>query len=371
MFFNLIFIPSHPIYQLQSAIECFFRHCITATEFEIECFPKWFRPVVEESNVLRGRFERIAEIIGRQDLPTRTHIFEVFKNNNQVQILCEDTSSSLLILDAKLSDLHDEVKDLFEHLYDKTTNTKVFRDSAKGRSVKDHYEKFREKNDLVCPFCSSQYYPGVESGTRASYDHYLKRTIYPFAAVNFKNLVPMCEICNGPTNKGTKDILFTSPARKKRRQVFFPYSEYTEVRLDVRCTEKPSISNKGRWNVATTPKRSKDVEKVDTWNAVFNVNRRLKDRLREQNRAWLLEFIGNRFEYLRKNITTFRKGLRSEATKLSDLYYWRNIQDSVLKSYFYSYLANDAKTEVIQSYCDIAKTRYIAKTASRGASLNK
>lgn len=362
MFFGLRFVSSQPIYELQSAVKCFFQHCKTATEFDVDCFPPLFRAVVNRSPVLRRQFETIATLIGQQPEDVRTHVFEVFENNNQIKKLCEDTSFPLMILDASLGNLQDKITKLFDYLYDTTIGTDIFRNSFSGATMQKHFREFRKLNDSVCPFCGFGHYLGDRSSTRSAYDHYLTRTIYPFAAVNFANLIPMCDECNKPINKGTTDILFTSPARTKRRQTFYPYSQHRRVKIDITCKEKPSATNiKGEWGIDIIPTSIKDEEKVNTWKAVFNITGRLEDRLRDQNVSWLSYLVVSRLKKTKCNVTTLRKTLRKEAKTLSNPRWWQKLDDSVLQSYFFSYLANNAETATIKSYCDIAKTDWAAE----------
>jgi hypothetical protein len=53
----------------------------------------------------------------------------------------------------------------------------------------------------VCPYCNRQYIhtvraEGNKTGVRAELDHFYAKSIYPFLAVSFANLVPSCTICN-------------------------------------------------------------------------------------------------------------------------------------------------------------------------------
>src|SRR4051794_14777718 len=108
MFFGLRYVTSHPLYKLQDAVECFFKHSITANTFSIDCFPKWFRPVVTNSWRLRKRFEKIAELLQQQTVERRQHVYNVFKNNNKIKKLCSDPLCTLETLDAGLIDLNKE-----------------------------------------------------------------------------------------------------------------------------------------------------------------------------------------------------------------------------------------------------------------------
>ncbi|PWK03930.1 hypothetical protein [Tumebacillus permanentifrigoris] len=53
----------------------------------------------------------------------------------------------------------------------------------------------------VCPYCNRQYIhtvrmEGKKTGTRAELDHFYAKSIDPFLAVSFANMVPSCSICN-------------------------------------------------------------------------------------------------------------------------------------------------------------------------------
>lgn len=365
MFFSLSFVTSHPIYNLHDAMTSFMTHCGTGNNFDLRSVPNWFQLVIGKSPALLAHLERVSELIIREDAAARKQILEAFNGNNKIRKLCQDKKAKLVFLNDNFPDLDFAVRDLFRYLYDETINTKVFQQHAKA-SIYDHYIKFRALNQSVCPFCTSEYYPGEESGTRASYDHYLSRGTYPFSGINFYNLIPMCERCNGPVNKGTKNILFPSSI-KTRRKAFFPYGRHKGVKVSVSCLGKPSLTNKGTWEVGLESRSSNEKEEMETWASVFNIRTRLKDKLREQNEAWALEFIGERYEHLELNVTSFRKELRKKAVELSRPYFQRMMQDSVLKAAFYSYLANDAETATIRSYCAIAKTRYISDFVKRGS----
>lgn len=365
MFFGLNPVHKHPVYKIQTAIRSFFHYCVKNSEFKLNCFPEWFRPIVSNSPKLKSYFERIAELMGEQSEEVRQQVFNVFQNNNQIKLLCEDNFSELLKIDEKLADLKLEVIKLFYHLYDKTLATDILYTSLGNKSIDDHYKEFLEVNNSVCPFCCLEYYIGIRTGTRSPYDHYLTRAFYPFAGINFENLIPMCERCNSPANKGVCNIIF-SPDLSQRRQVFYPYNEFKGIKLRVDCLKEPTFSNKGEWKVEIKPLDKRDLESIETWKNVFNIISRLEDRLIEQNQAWMVSFIGDQFDNIKLNITNFRRTLKKEAEKLSDDYYWRTIIDSALQGAFFKYLANNGKTKIIQSYCDIAKTRYIAKTATRG-----
>jgi hypothetical protein len=370
MFFGLRYVASHRLYELQQAVDCFFKHCLTADAFSVECFPEWFRPVIKNSWRLRKRFEKIAGKLRGQDEETRQNVYSVFRNNNRIKDLCTDPSCALESLDPGLADLYKEIKCLFKYLYDKTINTSVFIESLNGASIRDHYIKFRELNGPVCPFCGVADYPDVDSGTRAAYDHYLSRSQYPFAGVNFENLVPMCNTCNERPNKGSKDILFTSSKRDKRREAFYPYEGHDGIRLLISRKKKPTLKDRqGRWGVSLDPVSESDQAKVQTWDSVFRVSTRLEARLRGHNIYWFRYDILPNIEGAKCDEPTLRRALKRQVAILSDPEALHTRSGAALQKAFFDYLADNADKEEVESYCEIASTSYMAVAASSGASL--
>ena len=89
-----------------------------------------------------------------------------------------------------------------------------------GCSLERHYNNI-VGNQSRCPACGiSQRLLTKHSKFRCAFDHYLPKGIYPFVSVNFFNLVPTCDICNGKY-KTTKDTLFY----RTRKKAFYPYSQ--------------------------------------------------------------------------------------------------------------------------------------------------
>jgi hypothetical protein len=91
MFFGLRNVKTHPLYQLQGAIRCFFEHCVTADKFDMSCFPEWFQKALNRPpQTLKKKFEDVAEIIHGYNKADRQRILEVFDSVNEVEKLCRD-----------------------------------------------------------------------------------------------------------------------------------------------------------------------------------------------------------------------------------------------------------------------------------------
>ena len=62
----------------------------------------------------------------------------------------------------------------------------------------DYYNKLLTANPSfkTCPCCGLSLIESAESHYREDNDHYLPKADFPFASVNFNNLVPICSKCN-------------------------------------------------------------------------------------------------------------------------------------------------------------------------------
>src|SRR5262249_39806605 len=125
------------------------------------------------------------------------------------------------------------------------------------------YDAIPEK---VCPFCGCETFDSPR-GPREALDHYLAKSIYPCAAANLQNLVPMGTKCNS-RYKLSKDIIRTAAGR---RRAFFPYG--TDVATISLLDSIPFAGASGdapEWRVTFSPA----VQEVETWNQVFGIETR-------------------------------------------------------------------------------------------------
>lgn len=137
----------------------------------------------------------------------------------------------------------------------------------------------------VCPFCGMEEFSAPLT-PQEDFDHYLPRSIYPFAAVNLRNLAPMGHKCNSGY-KGAKDILKTSAG--VRRRAFDPYGE-PQVQLSLNESEISQLVDGpfvSAWHLDMQP----STPEIETWDSVFCVrNRYTQDALEERN---FLDWIGD------------------------------------------------------------------------------
>jgi hypothetical protein len=136
----------------------------------------------------------------------------------------------------------------------------------------------------VCPFCGCEYFdaPGAP---REDLDHYLPRSLYPFAAANLRNLVPMGMKCN-ERYKLAKDIL--RDAAGVRRRSFDPYADrHLTIVLDNSVPFGSADGQTPDWQIDFDP----DSVECTTWDNVFHVRERIKrDVLDSSFWQWLRDF---------------------------------------------------------------------------------
>ncbi|MCG8425811.1 MAG: hypothetical protein MI754_00470, partial [Chromatiales bacterium] len=144
------------------------------------------------------------------------------------------------------------------------------------------FKKFRAANQNICCFCGSSELAQVRSEVeeneqwRAANDHLLSKDEYPFFAVHPENLVPLCETCNSKA-KLAKDLLTLK--RKdhpdERRRCFFPFTESCHQYVGV-VLERGDFGLRARF--VQNPNGPEIEEKLDTWNDVYQIQRRIEGK---------------------------------------------------------------------------------------------
>lgn len=136
----------------------------------------------------------------------------------------------------------------------------------------------------VCPFCGCEYFDPPPL-PRHDLDHYLTRTIYPFAASNLNNLAPMGDRCNKSYKKRI-DMLCTDHG--DRRRCSDPFGgPVASISL---LASMPLQREGGRlplWQIDLVA----DSEELRTWDAVFQIKDRYANAVLDQEyQGWLDQF---------------------------------------------------------------------------------
>lgn len=77
-----------------------------------------------------------------------------------------------------------------------------------------HFDKTTYIENLglrICPYCGRQHINVAKlpryMDSKPNIDHFLPKSLYPFLAISFRNLIPCCSVCNEMANKGNYDPL--------------------------------------------------------------------------------------------------------------------------------------------------------------------
>ncbi len=116
------------------------------------------------------------------------------------------------------------------------------------------YDAIPEK---LCPFCGCETFDSPQA-PREALDHYLAKSLYPYAAANLLNLVPMGHKCNS-RYKQNIDIIRT---RAGRRRAFFPYG-FASVTISLLDSVPFGGSSETvpQWRLTFSP----EAQEVETW----------------------------------------------------------------------------------------------------------
>lgn len=149
----------------------------------------------------------------------------------------------------------------------------------------DHYSAiYNAAPAHICPFCGTEYFdaPGAP---REALDHYLAKSLYPFAAANLRNLVPMGHKCNS-SYKAAKDLLRRDDGSP--RKAFDPYAhDAVRISLDESTPFGGATEHTPRWEVRFVP----NSPEATTWDEIFSLKLRYeRDHLDPEFRNWLDQF---------------------------------------------------------------------------------
>jgi hypothetical protein len=249
----------------------------TATIFSIDLFHPRFREMVMKINdkyiftPIQNSYN-ICKYLPKKQIRVLEKAVRV---NNQVEKLCKGELEPVTFEEIGLidTDLEKNLDFFNKSLYENVLGLKPF--YSIYRHIDEHYKLFSKHNNFNrCPACGLKRMLKPEEvdfndkGKREAYDHYFNKARYPFSAINFRNLIPMCDDCNSKY-KTQRDIITD---QGKRVKAFFPFSAIPEKDFSLKYeVEKDYLKN-----VEVSIACLGYSEEVETWNRVFSVKSRYK-----------------------------------------------------------------------------------------------
>lgn len=245
-----------------------------------------FKILYDNYDWLKTEVDTIYEKCQTLNDKERKAIKDAFKINNKIEDLCNGMKP--VYLDALPAQVKDDLKPLLIDFYE----TLLERAKVPG-TKKDYYEKLiKESNFQYCPGCGLIDFEHEDSIRREAFDHYLPKSEYPFASVNFYNLVPLCYKCNSDRKK-TKDPI------EKDRKAFYPFANGEhKISITIAIDNTKDIDKLERDDL--TVNFTGDAEKIETWDWLFDISERYNDKIRPRLKTFLRE-LKNRYRQQKKD----------------------------------------------------------------------
>ena len=201
-------------------------------------------------------------------------IKDAFSTNNKIEELCNGTESPIY-----LKALPDIVENSINPLLVSFYETLLERAKVPG-TKKDYYEKLINENDFqYCPCCGLIDFESSDSKNREAFDHYLPKAHYPFASVNFRNLVPLCYKCNSDRKKAKDPI-------EGGRKAFYPFSlNGHNIGIDFTLDKTKDLRKLERNDLDI--EFNGDADEINTWDTLFDIKERYNDTTRKISKTLL------------------------------------------------------------------------------------
>ena len=201
-------------------------------------------------------------------------------NNNKIRELCNNDLQPVKYeqIEAINFDLKKAIKIFCDSLYDHCLKLKPFYTSYEHINA---YYKTVVKRSPVCKCCGINNVLTQFHTHRSALDHYLPRKHYPFNSLNFRNLLPICDICNSKY-KLSKDTLYithnkgTKNESKERTVAFYPYSQ-TDHDITIDITFKRAFdSTIEPKDIEISLSCADNTDKVSSWDRLFGIKENYK-----------------------------------------------------------------------------------------------
>jgi hypothetical protein len=223
----------------------------------------------------------------------RDNLKLIFENNNKIEYLCSNPKE-ILRLELLSGKLVEKLKPFFKELYKKILSWEFIK--KKYGTKKEYYNALKLKNDFgFCPCCGFGLIKHTSNKGHSAFDHYLPLVYYPFSAINFDNLFPLCNECNSD-NKGSKDVLLSG------EKIFYPFNEiHPIIEIDIKIREKDlfSLFRKNSIEIEEISKEELEVnyiniieysEELRSWDLIFDINQRFFEQVKSNGKHWLTNF---------------------------------------------------------------------------------
>jgi len=284
----------HDIFKLQTMLEHLVCSVWCEANVDETCESKLnadFKIIYNSYKPLKKEVDEIYNECKSLSQFARIAIKYAFATNNKIEDLCGGNVTPIY-LDCLPDIVEEKMKPLLVDFYE----TLLERAKVPG-TKKDYYEKLIDANDFqYCPCCGLIDFELSDSKYREAFDHYLPKSDYPFASVNFQNLVPLCHKCNSDRKKAKDPI-------EGGRKAFYPFivngQEEHHIGIKIKLDKSKDLRNLDKSDL--TIEFEGDTEKIETWDYLFDIKERYNDTTRKKISKTLLQRIKRRHQLFKKN----------------------------------------------------------------------
>lgn len=269
-----------------------------------------------------GKYRNIISSFGEEYLVSVSDVFDICKklsnkqlkvlrravhHNNKIEKLCSGELTPVTYREINRIDttLSIEIQKICGRLYKYIIDRQPFY-SVYG--TKGNFYKGVIGEETVCSCCGVGTMLNKHQNPVGALDHYFPINHYPFSSINFKNLVPICDICNSKY-KTQKDTLFSIKVRtKKGRKIqnirkfraFYPYStNYEMIEVSVSITNV-DLANLSKNDITIDYSLPNYDDEIKNWERLFNVSEVHKANLLDNSTR---SFINTQFDMMKLGIT--------------------------------------------------------------------
>lgn len=200
----------------------------------------------------------------------RADVREAFNVNNRITELCEGTLIPIA-LDTLPNVVKEDMKPLLVKFYDYL----IDRAEVPGDKL-DYYNQLRLANPQFrfCPCCGLSPIESAETHYREDNDHYLPKANFPFATVNFQNLIPLCSKCNKKC-KSTKNPFDAG------RISFYAFDiNHVPISVSVSILESEELDYRALRIADIDISFDNDAIKTTTWDWLFQIKERYNEEVK-------------------------------------------------------------------------------------------
>jgi hypothetical protein len=338
--------PAHQIENLHKYLDYFFvrlfgevsltyQHNIHIHPDFLECINEY---TVQLDDKLRAIFDAY-KLLKKRD---KNKVKSAYQKNNDIAAVCKKSVAPIKYGELPLT-IRTPIESLYDNLWGDNKILGYSKVVEKCGTLKQHFTNFRELNEFcVCPFCGLESLICKSDDGKDDYDHYLPKSKYPFISVNFNNLLPMCHKCNSKS-KGQDDTPYSkNPIRQ--RTLYFPLDDNTpnhEIKINI-DSQDYDLSNPITWKLNFLCKPSYNINKSQSWQEVFKVEKRYKSILADESHIWKGWIIEKHRKMCKKNKIDYSIFQEVTIDDFSDIF---NMDKGILIDSFYKFVLNDPNCE--------------------------